>query len=176
MPGHAGLAESSQTDFGPAHLKETQFTPEHRRRLSGPGLRTFLNIADHWQLSEAERLRVLGLPGRSTYHGWVARARRGEEIALPVDVLLRISGVLGIHKGLRTLFGSEQDASSWLRGPHTGLLFGGQPPLALITNGTQDGIMLVRRYLDAWRGGNFAAPNAVDRDAPPLSDSDIVFV
>ncbi len=176
MPRRAGLAQSDPTEIGPAILDETRFAPEHRRRLSRPGLQTFINLAEQWQLSEGERLRILGLPGRSTYHGWVARARRGEELTLPVDVLLRISGILGIHKGLRILFGSSQDALAWLRGPHRGPLFGGQPPIALITNGTQDGIMLVRRYLDAWRGGDFAAPNAADRDAPPFSDSDIVFV
>jgi len=29
--------------------------------------------------------------------------------------------------------------------------------------------MLVRRYLDAWRGGVFAAPNAADRHFAPYS-------
>jgi hypothetical protein len=34
----------------------------------------------------------------------------------------------------------------------------------------------VRRYLDAWRGGVFAAPNAADKDFTPYSDDDIVIV
>ncbi|HEY0420313.1 MAG TPA: antitoxin Xre-like helix-turn-helix domain-containing protein, partial [Acetobacteraceae bacterium] len=55
---------------GPRMLDAGHFSGENRRRLSGPGMRTFLNIADLWGLSEAERLRVLGFPGRSTYHGW----------------------------------------------------------------------------------------------------------
>jgi len=36
--------------------------------------------------------------------------------------------------------------------------------------------MLVRRYLDAWRGGSFAAPNSVDKDFTPYTDEDIVIV
>jgi hypothetical protein len=55
-------------------------------------------------------------------------------------------------------------------------LFAGQPPINLVTSGTQDGLMLVRRYLDAWRGGVFAAPNAADRNFVPYSDEDIVIV
>ncbi|MGH6947770.1 MAG: MbcA/ParS/Xre antitoxin family protein [Kiloniellales bacterium] len=160
---------------GPPMLDAGRFSQENRRRLSGPGLRTFLDIAGLWGLSEAERLMVLGLPGRSTYFGWIARARDGRDLVLPVDALLRISGVLGVHKALRILFGdSTEDALAWLRGPHDAPQFGGQPPMALLVNGTQDGIMLVRRYLDAFRGGVFAAPGTFDHDAAPLSDDDIV--
>src|SRR5690606_29736530 len=146
----ANQLKREAVETGPAILDERMFARDNRRRLSGPGLRTFLNIADPGGLSEAERLRVLGLPGRSTYHGWAAKARAGQDLLLPVDVMLRISAILGIHKSLRILFGNRHEAVSWLRGPHTGPLFGGQPPMALITSGTQDGIMLVRRYLDGW--------------------------
>jgi hypothetical protein len=154
-----------------------RFGPANRRRLSGPGLRAFLNIADLWGLSEGERMMVLGLPGRSTYFGWVSRARDGKDLTLPVDVLLRISGVLGVHKALRILFGgSKAEEVSWLRDPHDAPVFGGQPPMALLANGTQDGIMLVRRYLDAFRGGVFAPLGTVDLDFQPYSDDDVIIV
>lgn len=152
----------------------SHFAPANRRRLSGPAMRTFVNIADKWQLSESERLMVLGLPGRSTYFGWVSKARASEDLTLPVDALLRISAVLGVHKSLSILFGTDHEALGWLRGPHDAPIFGGQPPMALLINGTQDGIMLVRRYLDAFRGGTFAAPDADDQNAAPYTDDDIV--
>lgn len=161
---------------GPSLLLLDRFAPTKRRHLSGPGLRAFLAIADHWHWTEAERLLVLGTPGRSTYFGWVAKARSGQELTLPVDVLSRISAVLGIHKALMILFGSEQAALGWLTGPHDGPSFGGQPPMALVTNGTMDGPMLVRRYLDAARGGVFGPPGAMDEASPPYSDDDIVIV
>ncbi len=160
----------------PGTLGDERFSSENRRRLSGPGLRTFLNIADLWGLLEADRLRVLGFPGRSTYHGWVAKARAGEDIVLSVDTLTRISAVLGIHQALRILFETDEEGVDWLRGAHRAPTFGGGPPMALLTNGTQDGLMQVRRYLDAMRGGIFAAPNEVDRDFKPYRDDDIVFV
>jgi hypothetical protein len=161
---------------GPRILDSDRFSPERRRQLSGAGLRTFLNIADAWQLSESARLRVLGLPSRSTFHGWVAKVRGGNDITLSVDQLTRISAVLGIYKALRILFPREDDASRWLRSENSGVIFGGQTPLALIVSGTQDGLILVRRYLDAWRGGSFAAPvPGFDDAAVPLSDGDLVF-
>ena len=160
----------------PEMLDVSRFAPSNRRRLSGPAMRTFLNIADQWQLGENERLMVLGLPGRSTYFGWISKARSNLDLTLPVDALLRISAVLGVHKSLGIIFGSGHEALAWLRGPHDAPAFGGQPPMNLIVSGTQDGIMLVRRYLDAFRGGTFAAPDADDRNATPYTDDDIVIV
>ncbi len=59
---------------------------------------------------------------------------------------------------------------------NNGPVFGGQAPLALIVSGTQDGLIQVRRYLDTWRGGNFAAlVPCFDDVVAPLSDSDLVF-
>jgi Protein of unknown function (DUF2384) len=138
-------------------------------------MRTFVAIADLWALSHEERLLVLGLPSRSTYYGWARAARDGDDVTLPTDTLLRISAVLGIHKALRILFASDAEGLRWLRGPHAALVFGGQPPIALVLGGTQDGLMLVRRFLDAARGGLFMAPNAADDAASALSDEDIVF-
>lgn len=48
--------------------------------------------------------------------------------------------------------------------------------MRLVTAGTQDGLMLVRRYLVGLRGEVFAAPNAADADFTPVTDDDIVFV
>lgn len=162
-------------EAGPPTVGAARFDPRNRRRLSGPGLRAFLNIADLWKLSESERLMVLGLPGRSTYFGWVAKVREDKNLTLPVDVLLRISAVLGVHKALRILFGgSKAEEVAWLREPHDAPVFGGQPPMALLANGTQDGIMLVRRHLDALRGGGTAAPGASEFEFALYSDEDVI--
>jgi hypothetical protein len=151
------------------------FTPESRRRLGGPGLRTFLAIADLWGLSEEQRRILLGLPSRSTYHAWAKAAREHRGVALDLDVLLRISAVLGIHKALQILHADEAEGIAWLRRPHAASIFGGAPPLSLMLAGTQDALLTVRRHLDAARGGIFAAPNAIDRDGMPYRDAEIVF-
>lgn len=158
-----------------AHLDATRFAPENRRRLSAPALRTFLAIADLWRLSEEQRRLVLGFPSRSTYHNWCRTAREHGSITLDVDVLTRISAILGIHQGLGVLFGSEPEAKGWLYTPHDALLFGGRPPLDLVTSGTLDGLLLVRRFLDAARGGLYMAPNAADAAFVPYEDNEIVF-
>jgi hypothetical protein len=159
-----------------APLPPDRFAAPARRRLGGPGLRSFIAIADRWELTEAERMRVLGQPGRSTYFGWLAKSRAGADLTLPVDTLIRISALLGIYKALKIVFPDDAEAYKWLTSDNSGPLFGGQPPMALITAGTQDGMMLVRRHLDAWRGGLFSAPlPGFDDAVAPLETSDIVW-
>ena len=160
---------------GIPHLEQARFEPTNRRRLSAPGMRTFLAIADLWGLTEQERLRILGYPPRSTYHKWAKQAREHTEFTLDADVLTRISAVLGIYQALRVLFAAEQEGLSWLRGPHQATVFGGHPPIDLITDGTQDSLLTVRRFLDAARGGLYMEPNAADRDFAPYDDTEIHF-
>ncbi|CAH2605762.1 conserved protein of unknown function (plasmid) [Rhodovastum atsumiense] len=156
-------------------LDVSRFEPTIRRRMSAPGMRTFLAIADLWGLSEEQRRLVLGLPARSTFHNWARTAREHGELTLDLDVLIRISAVLGIHQGLMILHETEREGVEWLRRPHGAAVFGGKPPLDLVTCGTQDGLMAVRRFLDAARGGIYMEPNETDRDFRPYTDADIVF-
>src|SRR3546814_1243839 len=79
-------------------LPISRFAPANRRRLSGAGLRTFLAIADLWSLTEEQRRLILGYPARSTYRGWVKKAREHRDITLSVDALMRISAILGIDR------------------------------------------------------------------------------
>jgi uncharacterized protein (DUF2384 family) len=159
---------------GPPLVGPERFSPEQRKRLSGPGMRTFLAIANLWGLTEEQRRLILGMPPRSTFHGWVKTAREHGALRLDLDTLLRISAVLGVQQALGVLFGSEREAIAWLRTPHAAPVFGGQPPLALLTCGTQDGLLGVRRFLDAARGGLYMPPNSLDAEAAPLTDADIV--
>ena len=152
-----------------------RFAIANRRRLSGPGLRAFLAIADLWGLTEEQRRLVLGYPARSTYHSWVKKAHDRRDITLSVDVLMRISAVLGIYKGLRILFADDDKAVEWLRRPHKASVFGGASPIELITGGTQDALLTVRRFLDAACGGLYMAPSSEERDRPPYDDSEVIF-
>ena len=157
-------------------ITEKSFDGASRARVSGPGLRTFAGIAGQWQLSERARLLLLGSPARSTYHNWLAKAQSGQRLTLPLDSLLRISAVLGIHKALRILFPDDERARQWLQSPNAAPLFGGQRPLDLMLSGTQLGLLEVRRFLDAWRGGLFAAPLEHPVAEQAWADSDIEIV
>jgi uncharacterized protein (DUF2384 family) len=130
-----------------------------RRRLSGPGLRTFLAITEGWGLDEEDRRRVLGMPSRATYARWMRRARADEDLVLPTGILMRLAAVLTVHRLLRQLLGIGPEALTWLRAPHGAPPFGGQPPLALVTGGTLEGIDTVCRYLGALAHGHSAAPS-----------------
>ena len=162
------------TDDGPPGLSRDRFSSANRRRLSAPGLRTFLTIADLWGLDEEQRLLVLGYPGRSTYHRWAKIARKHGDLTLDVDTLVRISAVLGIHQALGGLYADERTAVAWLRTPHRATVFGGAPPLNLVASGTQDGLLATRRFLDAARGGIYMEPiEEVDRGFAPYHDEDL---
>jgi hypothetical protein len=67
---------SSRPDVasGSAFLSPERFEPKARGRLGAPALRTFAAITEGWGLSEAQRLSVLGFPGRATYHYWLAKS------------------------------------------------------------------------------------------------------
>ncbi|MDV4178339.1 MbcA/ParS/Xre antitoxin family protein [Rhizobium brockwellii] len=162
-------------DQGPQRLDMERFAPANRKRLSAPALRTFLAIADLWGLTEEQRLLMLGYPSRSTYHNWAKQAREHGAFTLDVDTLTRISAVLGIHQALGVLFSDERAGVAWLRTPHQALVFSGHPPLDVATNGTQDGLMTVRRFLDGARGGLYMQPNMLDEAFTPYEDTDIVF-
>src|SRR3546814_19208872 len=92
-----------------------------RKELTGPALRTFFNIAEAWDLSEVEQMRLLGLDSRSTFHNW----KRGDVAALSKDALERLSYVMGIYKGLQILV--PKTADEWVRQPNRASLFGGKP-------------------------------------------------
>jgi hypothetical protein len=150
-------------------------SPETRTRLSAPALRTFANLARLWNLSENERLALLGHPARSTFHKWASEARAKHAVTLPFDTLMRLSALLGIYKGLRIVLNSDPEVAEWLRQPSTVLPFAGQTPLALMTDGGFDGLLQVRRYVDAWRGGTWLSP--AERGGAPAAfgPGDIVF-
>lgn len=122
--------------------------PEVRKRMSGPAIRTFLNIAQAWGLSVEEQRGLLGWPPASTYHKYKA----GEVGTLSYDALTRISLVIGIYKALHILYPDDALADRWVKLPNSNPLFGGEPALALMIKAGVDGLYRVRRLLDARRG------------------------
>lgn len=122
--------------------------PAVRARLSGPGLRTFFNVAAEWGLGvDPQRILLGGVPP-STYHKWKASGAG----TLSHDQLERISLVLGIYKALKLLFADDADGLRWLRAANTDRPFAGAAPLDRMLRGSIDDLYAVRRYLDGWRG------------------------
>ena len=117
--------------------------------LSGPALRSFFRIADLWALPVEEQLILLGLRSRSTYFKW----KKDPAVQLPKDTLERISYLLGIYKALQILLPDEHAADTWVRQPNRAPLFGGKSALSRMLSGHVSDLYVVRKYLDAQRGG-----------------------
>ena len=118
------------------------------RRLGAAGMRTFVGIADEWQLPVAARRTLLGDIGESTYHKW----RQGDVGTPSRDQHERLSLLLGIYKALHLLFSDDATGVRWLKSPNRDSDFGGQSPLERMRRGSIEDLYAVRRYLDGWRG------------------------
>ncbi len=121
--------------------------------MSAAGLRAFIRIAAAWGLSVDEQLRLLGDPPRSTFFAW---RKVPEKAKLSRDTLERLSNILGIYQALQILLPQPQAADAWVRQPNTAPPFGGKPALERMLAGNVSDLNLVRRYLDAARGGGWS--------------------
>jgi hypothetical protein len=135
------------------HLKaRTGASPESfPEAMAGAGLRTFFNIAKAWRLTEEQQLSLLGLTARSTLFAWKGKAAAGS-VKLGPDTLERLGNLLGIWKALAILFSQDDLADQWVHQPNDNFPFMGDSPLALMQF-SLEGLALVRRHLDARRGG-----------------------
>jgi hypothetical protein len=120
-----------------------------RERLSPSAIKVFLNIAEKWELSEAQARGLLGGIASSTFHAWKTEPRGRR---LDQDTLTRISLVIGIYKALHIYFGKPW-ADRWVVLANRGPMFAGQAPIDYMLRQGQPGMVEVRRMLDAWRGG-----------------------
>ncbi len=122
---------------------------EERRRLSPAAARAFFRIVAHWQVRDEEARVLLGGISHGSYYQLKQKAGRPFE----QDRLLRISYLIGIFKALNILY-SEKLADRWMQLPNRNPLFAGKSPLEFILTGGVPAMDLVRRLLDARRGGH----------------------
>ena len=120
-------------------------------KMGGPGLRTFYNISQEWGLTAEDQMVLLGSIPSSTFYHWKKQVSGGGDISLGRDTLERISYILGIYKALRILLPGTY--ATWVKRPNTNPLFGGRPALDRMLSGNMSDLILVRQFLDAWRGG-----------------------
>jgi antitoxin Xre/MbcA/ParS-like protein len=111
-------------------------------------MRTFVRIAEAWELSTKDQIALLGSPARSTFYSW----KRAEDLTLPRDTLERLSYIFGIYKALQILLPEPQAADAWIKKPNAAPLFGGRSALERMLSGQVADLYVVRQYLDAQRG------------------------
>ena len=103
-------------------------------------------MADLWELTTDDQIRLLGSPGRSTFFKWKKSGGH-----LPQDTVERISHLLGIFKALQILIPDEAQADGWIRRPNK--FFKNRTALDVMLDGQFYNIYQLRQYLDAQRGG-----------------------
>lgn len=119
-----------------------------RERLSGSALRAFFNIMERWKVRDEDARALLGGISNGPFYELKKKAGR----VLDADRLQRISYLVGIFKALNILY-SEALADAWVTRPNTHRIFGGLTPLEYMMRGGLPSMQVVRRLLDARRGG-----------------------
>ena len=118
---------------------------DDRKALAGMVLQLF----EHWQLTDADRAGLLGLPVAD--ENALVRFRSGEMLGVDVDLKARVELLLSIHSRLRILFPRNRDlAYRWPTAPNRAL--GGRTPVAVAQEQGMVGLRLIRSYLEeaAW--------------------------
>jgi hypothetical protein len=122
---------------------------EERERLSPSVLRAFFNIADRWRIRDEDARQLLGGISNGPYY---QIKKSPEKRTLDTDTLLRVSYLIGIFKALNILH-SEDLADKWINLPNRNPIFKGIAPLQYMMRGGIPAMQIVRRLLDARRGG-----------------------
>lgn len=125
-------------------------TLEKRKAYGGPGLQAFFNICLAWGLNNKEMQILLGLSSESTFYHWKKDPYR---VVLNNDTLERLSYILGIYKALQILLPDPNIADKWPQLKNDHPLFKGDKPITFMLSGKVADLYLVRKYLDAERGG-----------------------
>jgi hypothetical protein len=135
------------TRYAPSPLVDLSSKVE-RERLSRSALRAFFNIMEKWQVRDEDARALLGGVSNGPFY----EMKKDPDKVLDADKLTRVSYLVGIFKALNILY-SEKLADSWVQLPNSNRIFGGQAPLAFMIRGGISAMEIVRRLLDARRGG-----------------------
>ena len=119
-----------------------------RERLSRSAIRAFLNIMEKWGVRDEDARALLGGMSNGPFY----EMKKNPNRTLDADTLTRLSYLVGIFKALNILH-SKALADAWIQRPNANRIFGGQTPLAYMIKGGLPAMQVVRRLLDARRGG-----------------------
>ena len=104
-------------------------------------------IAAAWRLTNAEAAALFGVSERT----W-SRLKAGGAGRHDMDQLMRMSGIVGLYKGLHLYF-SDALADRWPKLTNCGAPFLNRTPVDYMKAGGLPAILETRGYVDALRGG-----------------------
>lgn len=135
------------TRYDPSPLIDLS-SKDEQKRLSSSAIKAFFNIMERWKVRDSDARALLGGVSNGPYY----EMKKGADRVLDEDKLLRISYLVGIFKALNILY-SEKLADAWIQLPNKNRIFGGRKPLDYMIRGGQPAMQILRRLLDARRGG-----------------------
>jgi Antitoxin Xre-like helix-turn-helix domain/Antitoxin Xre/MbcA/ParS C-terminal toxin-binding domain len=144
MPSAAGYPATRYDPSTPVDLS----AKGERERLSASAIKAFLNMMAKWEVRDEDARALLG--GMS--NGQFYEMKKNSQRTLDADALTRVSYLIGIFKALNILH-AKRLADAWVRLPNSNRIFGGGTPLAYMIKGGLPAMAVVRRLLDARRGG-----------------------
>jgi hypothetical protein len=150
--GAAAVVGAQQTDAATAGCLSPSFFEESRsddeimamafeRGWVPVGLKVFFRIIEAWGLSEEDGASLLGFNHKPA------------ESEIGIDLLKRISYILGIYRALHTLLSDVQGADGWIKKSNDSPLFGGKSAIEFMLANGLEGIEVVRNYLFAQLNG-----------------------
>lgn len=119
--------------------------PQERARLAAAGMRALVRLSELWNLTLAQQATLLGASSPDQCATWL----NGDVEGADVELLERLSYLLGIYKALKTLGAGTDGGRLWLRGPNQSVTFNGGSPLDRMLHGDVRDLAAVREYLDA---------------------------
>ena len=143
----AALPQYPQPRYRPSPLVDLSL-PAERERLSPAAVAAFFNMMAKWKVADAQARQLLGGISSGSYYN----LKKDPSRTLDEDRLRRVSYLIGIFKSLNILY-SEELADRWISLPNRNRIFQGRAPLDLLLRGGIPAFELVRRLLDARRGG-----------------------
>lgn len=117
-------------------------------------VKLFFGISEEWNLTDEQRCTLAGLGTRTTLHNWRNKLDANKPIKLSKDTLERLSYIAGIYKALQILFTDPGQWRTWVKKPNRD--FGGASVFDRMLAGRVVDLVDMRRYLDGWRGENYA--------------------
>ncbi|MEF2231163.1 MAG: antitoxin Xre/MbcA/ParS toxin-binding domain-containing protein [Pseudodesulfovibrio sp.] len=139
---------SPESRYVPAPLVDLSESSE-RERLSPSAVKAYFNILDKWDVGEEVGRELLGGVSRGQFYNL---KKHGAVRPLDQDKLQRVSCLVGIFKALNLLY-SEKLADTWVSLPNKNRIFRGASPIDFMAIGGIPSMLMVRRLLDARRGG-----------------------
>jgi hypothetical protein len=147
-PGSTNPAVPGAAPAEPPRPPQNFAAEQDRARLTPAALAALRGLAPVWKLTSHETADLLGV----SISTWERIRSDHWKQSLSQDQFMRVSALVGIYKGLHLLF-SDDMADRWIRLRNAGPLFANRTPIEAMREDGIPGMLEIRRYVDALRGG-----------------------